>query len=171
MNSKAVTRQSVPRENATAAHIRKNGMTALVSGVGASLAICCLASLTETLEQALLIAPFGASCVLLFALPGSPFAQPRNVIGGHFLSALIGLLVLTFVGDGIVAIGVGVGFAVALMQLTEMVHPPAGGVPVVVILTGAGWPFLVLPVLAGTIILVIVAWSYHRFISKRAYPR
>ncbi|RJE87331.1 HPP family protein [Paracoccus onubensis] len=155
---------------ALAAHIRKAGPLALISGLGGALAIWALAMLTQSLEQALLIAPFGASCVLLFALPSSPLAQPRNVIGGHFLSALVGLLVLMLVGDGALACGIGVGLAIAVMQITGTVHPPAGGNPLVVILTGAGWSFLAVPVLAGTIALVALAWAYHQTISKRSYP-
>ncbi|MCJ1902493.1 HPP family protein [Paracoccus versutus] len=56
------------------------------------------------------------------------------------------------------------------MQLTRTVHPPAGGDPLVVILAGAGWSFLILPVLAGTVLLVAAAIAYHRLISLRAYP-
>lgn len=60
--------------------------------------------------------------------------------------------------------------AIAVMQLTRTVHPPAGGDPLVVILAGAGWSFLILPVLAGTVLLVAAAIAYHRLISLRAYP-
>ncbi|MBK4216700.1 HPP family protein [Paracoccus caeni] len=118
----------------------------------------------------LLIAPFGASCVLLFALPASPLARPRNVVGGHFLTALMGLLALTFIGDGVLAMGIGVGLGIAAMQFTETLHPPAGGNPLVVIMTGAGWSFLALPIIAGALILLLVAFIYHRFVSKRAWP-
>lgn len=156
--------------SALSAHVRKAGPAALISGLGGALAIWFLAILTQSLEQALLIAPFGASCVLLFALPSSPLARPRNVIGGHFLSALVGLLVLTLLGDGALACGIGVGLAIAVMQFTGTVHPPAGGNPLVVIMTGAGWSFLALPVLAGTIALVLLAWVYHQTISRRGYP-
>ncbi|ABL69267.1 HPP family protein [Paracoccus denitrificans] len=118
----------------------------------------------------LLIAPFWASCVLLFALPQSPLARPRNVIGGHLLSALVGLLVLNLIGDSVLAMGVGVGLAIAVMQLTGTLHPPAGGDPLVVILSGAGWSFPGVPILAGTVTLVAAAIAYHRLISMRAYP-
>lgn len=155
---------------AAQAYALRLGPASLISGLGGALAIWLLASLTQTLDQALLIAPFGASCVLLFALPQTPVAQPKNVIGGHFLSALVGLLVLTLVGDGILAMGLGVGLAIAVMQFTGTLHPPAGGNPLVVILTGAGWSFLALPVLAGTVLLVLVALIYHRAFTKRAYP-
>ncbi len=134
------------------------------------MAIWLLATLTQSLEHLLLIAPFGASCVLLFALPASPLARPRNVVGGHFLTALMGLLTLTFVGDGVLAMGLAVGLGIAVMQFTGTLHPPAGGNPLVVIMTGAGWSFLALPIVAGTAVLLLVAYLYHRFISKRAWP-
>lgn len=170
MPSNAELNQTASRLDILAAHLRKNAMPALVSGLGGAIAIWLLAALTKNLSQVLLIAPFGASCVLLFVLPQSPAARPRNVIGGHLLSALVGLLILTLVGNGIIAMGLGAGLAIVLMQLTGTVYPPAGGDPPVVILTGAGWSFLGLPVLAGTVILVAIAWIYHRTISKRAYP-
>ncbi len=169
MTSEPDTRPGVKRD-AVAAYIRKNGMPSLISGLGGALAIWLLATLTQSLGQVLLVAPFGASCVLLFALPGSPLARPRNVIGGHFISALMGLLVLALMGDGILAMGLGVGLAIAAMQFSGTLHPPAGGMPLVVMMTGAGWSFLVLPVLAGTVTLVCAAFLYHRLVSKRAWP-
>lgn len=151
-------------------YIRSNGLPSLLSGLGGMLAIWLLAQLTQGAGYALLIAPFGASCVLLFALPASPLARPRNVIGGHFLSALVGLTVLTVVGPGAFACGLGVGTAIALMQFAGVLHPPAGADPLVVILTGAGWTFLGIPILVGSVALVVLALLYHRFVSGRPYP-
>ncbi len=170
MSSNADASRPVPAVEAFVLRARKNAVPALVSGLGGAGAIWLLAALIESLGQLLLIAPFGASCVLLFALPQSPLARPRNVIGGHVISALVGLLVLTFLGNGVLAMGIGVGLAIALMQFTGTLHPPADGDPLVVILTGAGWSFLLQPILAGTAILVFLAWIYHRFVSRRAYP-
>jgi len=170
MSSNADVSRPVAAADALVLHLRRNALPALVSGLGGAGAIWLLAALTESLGQVLLIAPFGASCVLLFALPQSPLARPRNVIGGHMISTLVGLLVLTVLGDGVLAMGIGVGLAVALMQVTGTLHPPAGGDPLVVILAGAGWPFLFQPILAGTAVLVSLAWIYHRFVSRRAYP-
>jgi len=152
--------------DALLSHVRKNALPALVSGLGGAGAIWLLAVLADNLSQPLLIAPFGASCVLLFALPQSLLARPRNVIGGHVLSALVGLLVLTVVGDSVLAMAMGVGLAIALMQLTGTLHPPAGGDPLVVILTGASWSFLLQPILAGTTTLVLLAWIYHRLVRS-----
>lgn len=164
------TPQLVTPADAIVLYLRKTGLPSLVSGLGGAMAVWLLATLTQSLAHPLLIAPFGASCVLLFTLPASPLARPRNVIGGHVLSALVGLLVLTLVGDGILAMGLGVGLAIAAMQFTGTLHPPAGGNPLVVIMTGAGWSFLALPILAGAATLVTLAFLYHRLISKRAWP-
>lgn len=150
--------------------LRGSAFPAVTAGAGGGLVIGLLALLAQTLEKPLLIAPFGASCVLLFALPQSPLARPRNVIGGHLVSSFVGLVALGLFGPGVLACALGVGFAIAAMQLTDTLHPPAGGDPIVVILAGAGWSFLGLPVLAGTVALVALAWLYHRFVSGRSYP-
>lgn len=170
MNTRTDTAQPASLAGMLRDHIRRNALPAMISGVGGFIAIGVLAGLTDALQLALLIAPFGASCVLLFALPASPLARPRNVIGGHFLSALMGLVVLNAMGPGVLSCAIGVGLAIAVMQFTETLHPPAGGNPLVVILTGAGWNFLALPILAGTAFLCAAAWTYHRYVSKRKYP-
>lgn len=162
---------AAPESGRLAAWLRGTWGAALVSGLGGFVVIMLLATLTRTLKLALLIAPFGASSVLLFALPQSPLARPRNVIGGHLVSATMGLLVFHLVGTGPIACGLGVGLAIMAMQLTGTIHPPAGANPLVVILAGgAGWSFLLLPVATGTVMLVAVAWLYHRVLSGRAYP-
>lgn len=98
------------------------------------LAIALLARLSVSLNTPLLIAPFGASCVLVFAIPQSPLAQPRNVIGGHLLSSAIGLAVFGLMGASPLAYGLAVGLAIAAMQFSGTLHPPAGADPIVVIL-------------------------------------
>jgi len=170
MNLEQETIRNFSRGGILINYVQKQALPALVSGLGGALAIWLLAQATNMFALALLIAPFGASCVLLFSLPQSPLAQPRNVIGGHFLSALMGLLVLILFGNSAFACALGVGLAIAVMQFTGTLHPPAGGDPLVVILTGAGWSFLAMPILAGTMTLVAAAWIYHRLISRRNYP-
>ncbi len=81
------------------------------------------------------MAPFGATCVLLYAVSPSPLAQPHNVILGHFISAFIGLLFLKLFGINTISIALSVGCAIAVMQLLRCVHPPAGANPLVILLT------------------------------------
>jgi CBS-domain-containing membrane protein len=127
---------------------------ALAAGLAGAPAIALLTLLARWSGTPLLLAPFGASCVLLFALPDSSLAQPRAVIGGHLLSSLVGLIALHVFGGGLLAPALAVGAAIALMQLTRTTHPPASADPLVVLLGGAPWSFLLAPVLIGALLLV-----------------
>lgn len=135
---------------------------ALLAGIGGALTIGVLAAIDGTGAAPLLIAPFGASCVLVFGVPASPFARPRNVIGGHLVTALMGLVAISLLGPGPLGIAAGVGLAIAAMMLTDTVHPPAGANPIVVALTHAGWPFLAAPVLLGAAAIVAIGFVYNR---------
>ncbi|MFD1332986.1 HPP family protein [Methylopila musalis] len=143
---------------------------AAVAGLGGFLVIYALAELSQLSGAMLLIAPFGASCVLVFGVPASPLAQPRNVIGGHLISTAVGLVALALLGAGPLAFGLGVGAAIALMLVTKTTHPPAGADPIVVILAGASWPFLFSPVLVGAVVIVLAGALYHRTLTGAAYP-
>lgn len=141
----------------------------LIPGVGGFLAILLSSLLGDFAHASLLMAPFGASCVIAFALPQSPLAQPRSLIGGHLLSTLVGLCALSAFGVHAWSLALAVGAAITLMQLTRTLHPPAGADPLLVMLTGAGWSFLLTPVLLGAALLVLVALVYHRATGTR-YP-
>ena len=149
---------------------RKSVREAALAGLGGALAIGVLAACAATAATPLIIAPFGASCVLLFTVPASPLAQPRNVIGGHMISAIVGLIVVALLGPSPLAMAVGVGLAIVATRITGTVHPPAGANPIVVALTGAHWWFFAIPVGLGAAILVLVATLYHRSVTKLAYP-
>ena len=102
---------------------------AFVSGLGGFLVIFALSQLGSNLHIALLVAPFGASCVLVFALPLSPLAQPRNLIGGHLISSTVGVVILAALGHSPLAYGVAVGLAIAAMQPTDTLHPRPARTP------------------------------------------
>jgi CBS-domain-containing membrane protein len=144
--------------------------TALVSGLGGFVVIFLLAEAADLGRWALLIAPFGASCVLVFALPQSPLAQPRNVIGGHLISAAVGLIAFTLLGAHPWSFAIGVGLAITAMQITGTLHPPAGADPIVVILAKAGWLFLASPILIGAAAIVLGGIIFHKTVSRRDYP-
>ncbi|PZQ18008.1 MAG: HPP family protein [Ancylobacter novellus] len=149
---------------------RTAARSAALAGVGGFIVIFLLAELSQMSGAALLIAPFGASCVLVFGLPASPLAQPRNVIGGHLVSSAVGLAVFSAFGATPFAFGLGVGLAIAAMLLTRTIHPPAGADPIVAILAGASWQFLMTPVLAGAVAIVLAGAAYHRAATGAAYP-
>ncbi len=117
------------------------------------------------------MASFGATCVLAFGVPDSPLAQPRNIIGGHFLSTLLGLIFLHLFGSTWWGMALAVATAIGCMQFTKTVHPPAGADPLIVMTTGASWKFLVTPALAGAIILVICAIVFNNLAEDRSYPK
>jgi len=161
------------------AFVKTRIVAPLISGLGGFILIFILAGLESLLKGtgaalidiALLAASFGASCVLVFAIPQSPLARPKNVIGGHLISTLVGLILLFTLGASPLTMALGVGLAIALMQATETLHPPAGGDPLIVLLAAGayGWSFLLAPILISTVAIVIVGWFYHKFISKRDY--
>lgn len=144
----------------------------LTAGIGAMLCITALASLQSLTDGMIwLMAPFGATMVILFGLPDSPLAQPRNIVIGHLLTSLIGLVVMNLLGVNIWSMGLAVGLAVAAMLITHTTHPPAGANPVLIMLTGQSWAFLWNPVAIGTLFIVLAGVIYHRWICRRPYPQ
>jgi len=133
---------------------------AIIAGIGAAAAIAVLGWLQQW-HYSWLIAPFGATAVLLFAVPDSPLASAKNVIGGHFLSALVALLMLNCFGQEGWVVAVAVGMAIALMVWLHLTHPPAGATALLIMLTAPDWWFLFSPVLVGAVLMVSVAWCYH----------
>ncbi|ALS24040.1 HPP family protein [Paenibacillus sp. YK5] len=150
--------------------LKANPWNAFMGFIGGFLAIGLLAFLTNVTSDLWIMAPFGASCVLAFAVWDAPFSQPRNIIGGHFISTLAGLAVYHAAGNGPVAMAIGVGLAISLMVLTKTTHPPAGADPLVVMMSGSGWSFLVAPVLIGAVMIVLVALLVNNQDKKRNYP-
>lgn len=122
----------------------------------------------------LIVAPMGASAVLLFAVPASPLAQPWSIIGGNTISALMGIIAAYFIRDPIIATGVGVSLAIGAMSFTRCLHPPGGAAALTAVLGGpvvAGWGFLFpfVPVALNSCILVGLGLLFHK-LSKRNYP-
>lgn len=138
---------------------------------GGFIAIFIIGYLTESFNNLLVMGSFGASCVLLFGFPKSPFSQPRNVIFGHFLSTFIGLSFLHIFGNEYWSMAFALATAISVMIYTRTVHPPAGSNPLIVFLLGANWDYLIFPSLIGSIILVMVALFYNNLHKDRSYPQ
>ena len=113
-----------------------------------------------------LMAPFGATAVLVFGIPTSPLAKPKNVIVGHFLTALIGVFFVNFIGADPLSIAIATGLAISVMMLTKTVHPAAGANPILIILTGQSWGFLIMPVLIGTVFIVLCGFLSQWFLKQ-----
>ena len=142
----------------------------LLSGIGAFLCISCLAFLNLSENgNVWLIPPFGASMVLVMAVHESPLAQPKNVLLGHILSAMGGVLIYSFMGVSALSLGLSVGLAVFLMASFIVIHPPAGANPIIAVLGGEGLDFILMPVAIGALFIVLFAIVYNK-ILKRNYP-
>lgn len=141
------------------------------SGVSAALGLLALAWLGQACGQPLMIGSLGASAVLLFARPDSPLAQPRNLIGGHLLSALVAVGIVALFGSSPETTALGVGLAILVMGRTRTMHPPGGATALIGVQTGAGPSFVVLPALAGALILLAVALLTNNLAGDRRYPQ
>ena len=140
------------------------------AAIGGVIAIALVAGLTQGLDTALIIGSFGATCVLIFGVPDAPFSQPRNVVGGHFLSTLAGLVFLEF-SSSWWSVALAVGAAIILMMATQTVHPPAGSNPVIVVLGQPDWDFLFFPTVVGAVLIVGVALVYNNATRDERYPK
>ncbi len=117
-----------------------------------------------------LVAPIGASAIIVFALPASPMAQPWAVLGGNTMSALVGVVCANAIADPAVAASVAVGCAVALMFLLRCLHPPGGAVALlVVILHVTSYKFALFPVFFNAAVLVLAGVLYNNLTGRR-YP-
>lgn len=138
----------------------KKYQSVVVSGLFAFIGVTILALLTRETDYTLLVAPFGATFLLIGALPESPLARPRNIIGGYLIAGAIGVAAFQLFGNAIWVAGFGVGASVIAMQYAKMVHPPAGAVPLLTLTTEANWGFMFTPILVGSILLAGFALLY-----------
>jgi|SRR6218665_1945460 len=123
-----------------------------------------------------LIGSFGASSVLVYGVIQSPLAQPRNLIGGHLVSALVGVTVQKLAPDILwLTAPLAVSISIVLMQITKTLHPP-GGATALIAVTGSvelknlGYWYVVSPVFTGSVILLVVALFFNNVTSNRQYP-
>jgi CBS-domain-containing membrane protein len=141
----------------------------LLGALGATLGIVLLQVLSETANLALLVAPFGATFVLVFALPESPLVKPRNIIGGYLISTIIGLGFYELLGNNSLSLGLAFGLTFVLMQLTKTLHPPAGSVPILIMFSEIDWTFVLTPILVG-VILILLYEKFYKFVLKKFKP-
>jgi CBS domain-containing membrane protein len=132
-------------------------------------------SLTKS-ENIFLIGSFGASSVLIYGAIQSPLAQPRNLIGGHLISAIIGVTVYQCLPDIIwLTAPLAVALSIVCMQITKTLHPPGGATALIAVMgtekiKALGYLYVFSPVLTGTLILLIVALIFNNVTSFRKYP-
>ena len=145
---------------------------ALIAGLFSAFTIGVLTILTYKSTLGYFLAgSFGSSMVLLFGFPESPFAQPKNVFFGHLLTALVGVIFVNYISLPIyINIALAVGVGIFLMILLNVVHPPAGGNPIMVIIGSASYEYLINPIIFGCIIILLLTILINRFLLKKNYP-
>ena len=145
---------------------------ALIAGIFSAFTIGVLTILTYKSAFGLFLAgSFGSSMVLLFGFPESPFAQPRNVFFGHLITALVGVIFVNFIPLQIyISIALSVGVGIFFMIVLNVVHPPAGGNPIMVIIGSVSYDYLIFPIISGCIIVILLAIMINKFLLKKNYP-
>ena len=154
-------------------HIKRDKfIKASLAGIFSAFTIGILTLITYKTELGLfLAASFGSSMVLLYGFPESPFAQPKNIFFGHLVTALVGVIFVNFIQLPLfIIIPVAVGFGIFLMIILDIVHPPAGGNPIMVIIGSASFDYLFSPVITGTIIILLFGIILNKYILKKNYP-
>jgi len=151
----------------------------LIACLGAAICIALTIVVCGRLPLAaadvpVIVAPLGASAVLVFAVPASPLAQPWPVIGGNMLSAIVGIACYQAIPGLAIAAGAAVGIAILLMSLLRCLHPPGGAAALTAVIGSqgihaAGYGFALVPVGINSVALVLLALAFHRA-TKRSYP-
>jgi CBS-domain-containing membrane protein len=152
----------------------------LWSWIGAATGIGLCAYLSsryfEPRDLTLLIGSAGASAVLVYAAIKSPLAQPRNLVGGHVLSGLVGVASYQLFGDITwLAAAVAVSMAIVVMLATKTLHPPGGATALIAVIGGVkvhnlGFLYAFCPAGAGAVILLVVALLVNNLSKNRRYP-
>jgi CBS-domain-containing membrane protein len=143
-------------------------------GIGACGILSC--RYFEPRDLTLLIGSFGASAVLVYGAIKSPLAQPRNLLGGHIISALSGVTAYHVFGDTLwLAAALGVSVAVMAMLATKTVHPPGGATALIAVIGGPkihalGYLYVFVPAGAGALVLLVVALLVNNLAPNRKYP-
>lgn len=143
----------------------------LKSGAGSAIGLGGVGALSSMTELPLLIAPLGATVVLLFGQPASPLAQPINIFGGYLFATIVAVAAaLTFPGDWQVA-ALAVGVVIAGMLSLRITHPPAGAIPLVALGSPAQSVMLFPTIFMACISLLLLALFHHRIPPRVQYPR
>jgi len=152
------------------------GWSWLGSAVGIGLCGYVSARCCEPRDVSLMLGSFGASAVLIYGAVRSPLAQPRNLIGGHVLSALVGVASYHWLGGTLwLAAALAVSTAIAVMLLTRTLHPPGGATALIAVIGGTkihvlGFLYPLFPVGVGALLLLLVAVVVNNIAAERTYP-
>ena len=166
--------RSLGIDGATASHAER-----IVSGIGGFVAIFAVIFTSRALlgfdHPGILVASMGASAVLLFAVPHGPLSQPWNVLGGHLVSAAVGVSCARYIPNELVAASAAVGIAIGSMYYLKCIHPPGGATALSAVAGGEavhnlGYQFVLTPVLLDVFLILAVAVLFNFLFHWRQYP-
>lgn len=149
---------------------RLNLTNHLFTALGSFFGVGLIAWSNSFYDLSLLFPSLGASAVLLFAACQAPMAQPRNVIGGHLVSAAAGVLIYQLWGNQWWTIALAVTLAIFAMNLTKTLHPPGGATAFIAVYTEQSFSYVFTPVGIGAFLLVITAIVFNNLSAIRKYP-
>lgn len=158
-----------------AVSVRERARAAISALLGLLVTGMCGAFLVSgSLWAPAIVAPMGASAVLLFAVPSSPLAQPWSILGGNLVAAVVGVSVARFVDDPYLASALAGGIAIGLMMSLRCLHPPSGAIALTAVLGGdairaLGYDFVLWPVLGNSLLMVVAALVFNN-LGGRPYP-
>ncbi|MCP4187119.1 MAG: hypothetical protein GY763_05890 [Gammaproteobacteria bacterium] len=161
-------------DSITVSHLEK-----IISAVGSFIGIFFVYFITQQIvgsETAIYIVPsMGATAVLVFAVPHSALGQPWNVLGGHLLSAAVGVICAQYIAGDALAAAASVGLAIAVMYYARCIHPPGGATALAAVIGGQqihdlGFAYLLFPVAINVLIILFLAYAFNTFFSWRRYP-
>ena len=147
-------------------------ITALIAFLFSTFTIGLISFISLNTNYNLLIGSFGATMVLIFGFPESPFSQPKNIFFGHLITSLVGIIIYKYLIIEIYFVtALAVGLGIFSMILLNVTHPPAGGNAIVIILLeNTSYEFLLFPVSVGTILIIFCGVGFNRFLRKKKYP-
>jgi CBS-domain-containing membrane protein len=138
------------------------------NGLSAAFVVGVLSLLTfESPLGVWLMFSFGSSALILFVFHDSEFAKAKNVFFGHLVSAIIGILFNQYMGVSFISLGLSVGLCVTIMMYLKIIHPPAAANPLIALFADVSYEFILFPVVAGSIVLIILSYCINRFILRR----
>lgn len=174
VDSLAALRRYLGIGHEQASHLEKG--VATIGGVISILGVMLISQAQLGLTGSIsIISSMGSSAVLLFAVPHGPLSQPWSVLGGHLVSALVGVACVKLINQPMLAAALAVGLAIGAMHYLRCIHPPGGATALAVVIGGdsvhrLGFEFVLTPVMLNAVTIVLVAVLFNLPFAWRRYP-
>ncbi len=144
----------------------------IILGIFGTIIIGVLSFLSfETSTGFWLMFSFGSTTLIVFVFHDSEFAQPANIFFGHLLAIIIGVIFNEILGISFISLGLSVGLTITLMMYFKVIHPPAAANPLIALFADVSVNYILFPVIAGSVSIIILSIVLNRYLLKRNYPK